>query len=224
MTAYDSSLMEVAAQIAEESDRESRHLTKSEIEWVMALAARDAAKAAYDLHYETVYRPFADEFERVYPRPCQHFEVTAQNGQTARYFVPANDLHLWDSHISPIFREKSAVVRDAWLIYLAAKYETGYDAINDECDRLCDAQCKCESNLIVMPAPHAAALMWKLEHLFGSESRDEDDCGASWCSEWINAVMRDARRLLGVKGPEALLLRNEDATKKVTTGIRSAAS
>ena len=105
----------------------------------------------------------------LYPRQSQHFEVTAQDGQTARYFVPANNLHQWDNHPSPNFREKSAVVRDAWLIYPGAKEETGYDAINNECDRLCDAQCKCESDLIVKPAPHASALMWKLEHLFGSD-------------------------------------------------------
>jgi hypothetical protein len=199
MTAYDPNLMKAAAQISKEGKHDSPRLAKPEIEWAIALAARDAAKAAYDLHHETVYRPLADEFERTYPRPSQYFEITAQSGQTARYFVPANDLHQWDNHMSSVFREKSAVVRDAWLDYLKAQEQTGYDAINDESDRLCEVQCNRESDLIVRPAPHASALLWKLEHLFGPESREEDDFSASWCADWINAVMIDARRLLGAK-------------------------
>lgn len=55
--------------------------------------------------------------------------------------------------MSSIFREKSAVVRDAWLDYLKAQEQTGYDAINDESDRLCEVQCNRESDLIVRPAP-----------------------------------------------------------------------
>ena len=196
MTAYDPNLIKAAAQISDESKHGSPSLAKAEIAWAMALAAREAAKAAYDLHHETVYRPLADEFERTYPRPSQYFEITAQSGQTARYFVPANDLHQWDNHVSYLFREKSAVVRDAWLAYLNAQEQSGYDAINDESERLCEAQCNRENDLIVMPAPHASALMWKLEHLFGPEARNEDDYSDGWCAEWINAVMTDARRLL----------------------------
>lgn len=198
MTAYDPNLMKAAAQISAENKHDSLRLAKPEIEWAIAVAAGDSAKAAYDLHHETVYRPLTDEFERTYPRPSQYFEITAQSGQTARYFVPANDLHQWDNHMSYLFREKSAVVRDAWLAYLKAQEQSGYDAINDESDRLCEVQCKRESDLIVMPAPHASALLWKLERLFGPESREEDDFSASWCAEWINAVMRDARRLLAI--------------------------
>lgn len=199
MTAHDPNLMKAAAQMNEESKQVSPRLMKREIEWAIALAARDAAKAAYDLHHETVYRPLADEFEQTYPRPSQYFEITAQNGQIARYFVPANDLHQWDNHMSYIFREKSAVVRDAWLAYLEAQVQSGYDAINDESDWLCEVQCNRESDLIVMPAPHASALLWKLEHLFGPESREKDDFSASWCAQWINAMMSDARRLLTVE-------------------------
>jgi hypothetical protein len=189
MTAYDPNLMKAAGQISEDSKHDSPRLAKPEIEWTIALAARTSAKAAHDLHHETVYRPVADEFERSYPRPSQYFEITAQSGQTARYFVPANDLNRWDNHMSHLFREKSAVVRDAWLAYLKAQEQSGYDAINDEADRLCEAQCDRESELIIMPAPHASALLWKLEHLFGPESREEDDFSASWCADWMNAIM-----------------------------------
>lgn len=79
MTAYDPNLMKAAAQMSEESKHDSPRLAKPQIEWAIALAARDAAKAAYDLHHETVYRPLGDEFERTYSRPSQYFEITAQS-------------------------------------------------------------------------------------------------------------------------------------------------
>lgn len=69
--------------------------------------------------------------------------------------------------------------------------------VNEESDRLCDAHGAIESTLIEMPAPDQSALLWKLERLFGPEAWDSDDFSPSWCAKWMNAVMEDARRLLG---------------------------
>jgi hypothetical protein len=106
-------------------------------------------------------------------------------------------LHEWDDHTSPIFRDKAAAVRDAWLAHLAVCERLGWDAATDESERLCKVQCDRESDLITMPAPDLSALLWKLDRLFGEGGgRSTGDSGDAYCGEWIDAVMDDARRLL----------------------------
>jgi hypothetical protein len=173
---------------------EAHHTARSS--WEEALANRDAAKRAYDHYHTTVWLPLADELDRISPRPDLSFEIEARSGQVARYLVPANDLHAWDDHWSPVFRQKAAAVREAWLAYRADCERLGWDAACDESERLCNIQCVLESSLILMPAPDQTALMWKLEHLFGPETRKPEDYCDAWCAEWINAVMDDAGRLL----------------------------
>ena len=164
--------------------------------WDGAMSAYQAAKSAFDHFDATVWQPLADELDRVSPRPDLWFEVEAQSGQKARYQVPANDLHAWDNHISATFQTKAAEVRRAWLDHKAAQERLGYNAATDQVERLCNLMCDRERDLLLMPAPDRSALMWKLERLFGPEVRNEDDFCDSWCPEWINAVMDDARRLL----------------------------
>lgn len=162
--------------------------------WDELLAKRDAAKRAYDDYDAAIWRPLADELDRISPRPDLTFEIEARSGQVARYFVPANDLHAWDNHFSPLFREKAARVREAWLAHRAVCERLGWDEACVESERLCAIQCELEGKLILMPAPNVSALMWKLEHLFGPEARREDDYCSAWCADWINAVMDDARK------------------------------
>lgn len=90
-----------------------------------------------------------------------------------------------------------AAIRDAWLAHCEAHERLGLGALGEESDRLCNAQCDIESKLIAMPSPDRSALLWKLEHLFGPDAWDSDDFSPSWCAKWVNAVMEDARRLLG---------------------------
>lgn len=165
--------------------------------WDGALAEYQAAKDALSQHNSTIYDPLYKELERISPRPSLRFEIEALNGQVARYHVDPRDLNAWDDHWSPVYRRKAAEVRDAWLTYRSNCERLGTDAAGEESDRLCDAQCAIEGTLIQMPAPDQAALLWKLERLFGPEARDADDYAPGWCAEWMNVVMDDARRLLG---------------------------
>ncbi len=50
-----------------------------------------------------------------------------------------------------------------------------------------------EKRLIDMPAPHAAALLWKIERLINDEG---DGCTASWSIDYVEPMLADARRLL----------------------------
>ena len=164
--------------------------------WDDAMSAYQSAKSDFEHFDTTVWQPLAGELDRVSPRPDLWFEVEAQSGQKARYQVPANDLHAWDNHISATFQTKAAEVRRAWLDHKAAQERLDYNAATDQVERLCNLMCDRERDLLLMPAPDRSALMWKLERLFGPEVRNEDDFCDSWCPEWINAVMDDARRLL----------------------------
>lgn len=72
----------------------------------------------------------------------------------------------------------------------------GYHKSAETLDDLADsyfAQC---SNLMTIPAPDAPALLWKLEHLFGTEVDRGDDYCSGYSTSWMGAVMSDARRLL----------------------------
>ena len=164
--------------------------------WDDAMSAYQSARSDFERFDTVVWQPLADELDRVSPRPDLWFEVVARSGQTARYQVPANDLHAWDDHVSAVFRTKAAKVRRAWLDHKAAQERLGYEAASNEVERLCNVMCDRERDLLLLPAPDRRALLWKLERLFGSEVRSEDEFCDSWCPEWINAVMQDAGRLL----------------------------
>lgn len=165
-------------------------------EWNAMLAALQAATHLVDHHNATVFKPMYRYIQATAPRPDLCFEITARSGQTARYMVPPQDLHAWDHHICPEFRQKAAAIREAWLSYRSLCGLMGWDVVCDEQDRLCDIQSDLEAQLILTPAPRRAALYWKLDRLFGSDVRKDDDFGAAWCADWLNVVMADARRLL----------------------------
>lgn len=174
--------------------------------WDRTLAERETAKQALDHHNTTIYQPLHDEVERLAPRPDLHFEIEARNGQVARFHVDPRDLNAWDQHLSPVFRHKAAAIREAWLAHRGTSERLGADAAGEESDRLCDAQCELEGTLIQMPAPDRSALLWKLEHLFGPETRGDDQYSDGWCAAWMNVVMDDARRFLGSNVGSALAL------------------
>lgn len=168
----------------------------SHTDWYETLAARDSSVRDLKHYNDTVLWPLDEELERTSPRPDLCFVIEAMNGQVARYPVPANDLHRWDNHWSPLVRRKAKEVRESWLDYRAVCDRLGWDAACAESDRRCTVQCDFERELVIKPAPDLAALLWKLEYLFGAEARKDDEFCDSWCPEFVNALMDDARRLL----------------------------
>jgi hypothetical protein len=167
-----------------------------DVSWSGILADRKAAKVASDFHYETISKPLYEEIERTSPRPDLCFEIEALDGKMTRYRIDPSNLHAWDDHWSPVIRRNAAAIRDAWLLHREACERLDMDAVDEESDRLVNEQCAIESVLIMTAAPDEAALLWKLEHLFGAEARDADDFSAAWCPDFMNALMSDAHRLL----------------------------
>ncbi|NIJ07610.1 hypothetical protein FHS31_001206 [Sphingomonas vulcanisoli] len=164
--------------------------------WDRAFATMEAAKQASDEFDNNVLAPVDAELERIAPRPELSFDHTAKSGQVARYEMWVTDLHRWDNHSVPEIRESAARVRGAWNKHVEAQRRLGWEPICDESERLCEIRCDHESDLIAIPAPDHAALLWKLEHLYGPSARAYDGSGPTYCAEWVNALMNDARRLL----------------------------
>lgn len=163
--------------------------------WDRAMSAYLAAQKASDRYDAKVLRPISERLDRVAPDSLS-FEMPRADGEIARYNMWPSQLHNWDDHSLPAVRQKAAEVREAWLKRQAAADQWGWDAVNEESERLIKVMCDRVDDLIEMPSPDRSALMWKLDYLFGPTARDEEDCGDAWCAEWINAVMADARRFL----------------------------
>lgn len=68
------------------------------------------------------------------------------------------------------------------------------DAVADEQERLCDAYCNAQTELMGMPAPDRAALRWKLDLLL---EPDADGSTGSWSRDYIRQTVADYQRLLG---------------------------
>ncbi len=60
-----------------------------------------------------------------------------------------------------------------------------------------DAECEAWQVLMDTPAPHAAALHWKLDYLFGHPGKYSEGYCDSWKQEIVAVVIKDALRLAG---------------------------
>lgn len=123
----------------------------------------------------------------------------------------------YDETWKPAQRATDAAIKQAGLPYIGTpaqiearrriECETcpDWEGINDRIDALCAAESDAVKAVIDMPAPHEAGLLWKLEFLFGEEARaggDGDRQCPAWRADYVDAVMADARRLLGGEAPE----------------------
>lgn len=69
-------------------------------------------------------------------------------------------------------------------------------AASKEWDDLGDEEQRLWRALMTMPSPTASALLWKLDYLWGDD-RGNDEYADSWSNDIVQAVMKDARRMLG---------------------------
>jgi hypothetical protein len=74
---------------------------------------------------------------------------------------------------------------------------SGAEAADEKSEALSETESEAWATLLRTPAPDGAALLYKLDLLFGGDDRQEDDehCDA-WNYNLIDPVMADARRLL----------------------------
>lgn len=173
------------------------HPAQSLTEWDRVRIRMEAAKARSDKFRAEVFDPIEAQLNRRAPRPPMYFAIRAESGEVARYHLYPWALDAYQDHVATPIRQGAAALAARWRAWESAKDALGYDAIQKQFGELEDAWGELEDQLILMPAPHHAALLWKIGRLLGPSFRQESGCTKSWCSEFADSVMADAGRLLG---------------------------
>ena len=90
-----------------------------------------------------------------------------------------------DTHIEPFDKE--------------AAEASGFTALNENIDDEGERVSEAIDALIQLPAPDAAALLWKLNYIIASEIDDEGEGGSTpcWSGAFVAQTIADMRRILG---------------------------
>lgn len=163
--------------------------------WDAMMARYKAAQAASDEFDERVYRPIDREIERRAPRPDLTLKVPLADGGTyVEQLVPA---YLDSDCERGRFAGAVEPIRDAWKAHEKAREEAkaalDFEAISAQNQRLWDEVSDAHSALLRMPAPHLAALRWKLQETIQPGDKGEI---IEWCDEIRLAIATDYERLL----------------------------
>jgi hypothetical protein len=78
------------------------------------------------------------------------------------------------------------------------------DEAFDRSEHLCSEMVDRETEVLKIPSPDAAALLWKMDVLFGAQARSADDeFTPSWAIEYAEPFFEDVRRLSALADREA---------------------
>lgn len=165
--------------------------------WDRLMRGYLAAKAASDRYNTTIHNPTYAKIERLAPYPAMTFRVPDENGFSPVFRVRETNFEEWKSHHNPLYRLPAIEIKTKLLAHKAACERAGMDAIIDRSDALAAVVDDAETALLTTPAPHRAALLWKVERLFGEDASGLDGFSAAWSPELIKPLLADARRLLG---------------------------
>ncbi|QUT05185.1 hypothetical protein KFK14_19635 [Sphingobium phenoxybenzoativorans] len=167
--------------------------------WDAAMAHYLKCKEVADTFGREVHDPVHAQVNAI--RPTYNFTHQAGVGLPCRYFIPASDFEQFDledhAHDPHAFiRPKIEALKEEHARFEALKAELDADAINDRYDALVDAECEACYELLQMPAPHAAAMLWKAEYLFGAEAKTGDST-PSYSGDYVEPFLNDVRRFAG---------------------------
>jgi len=158
--------------------------------WDRAIAAYNRADRFYD-EYKAVCDPVAAEMERRAPWAPLTFKVPAATGYSPTFRFDPTNPDEWDDHVSLQFREAAMAVKTRWLHREAVASELGITPMEDELERLAGDVSDAEWEALKTPAPDHAALLWKIERLYGTDDGPRLPTG-----NVTDVLMADARRLL----------------------------
>lgn len=179
--------------------------------WDRAIRAHERAQKAYDDFEPTVFAAF-EAYRRASPNPeaiawdglgdpfgDKHDWLTrADLDERTRFFLEGEGK--WWFARNPEGRKAKfhatiEQIRDYRRRDEQADRESGRTAAIEEENRRSSRVFQAWTSLIQMPAPDHAALMWKLEQLFGDVGSDESET-VEWQGKYLSQLMADARRLL----------------------------
>lgn len=166
----------------------------AETSWNATMAQWRAAGAAERTYQADVYKPAWDALDLATPAVDLNFTDEARSGTIGHFRVDPKRPDAWSHH--PSLKEKADAILAAHNRRVEAENEPEFAAICEEYDRLGEVTFDRRNDLLDMPAPNHAALLWKLEQLIGNDNRDIDGMGLSWCAKVCDTVIVDARRLL----------------------------
>jgi hypothetical protein len=155
--------------------------------WDKAVERLESARAALKHFDQAIYNPAWQELERRASRPALSFSIPTAPGTTFKLLAEDLDRYAHDAQLGP----HAAVVVAAWRRYVVerpiAEQAVGWQAINEQGDRIDRELVDAENDLMAMPSPHPEAFAFKVLMLHG-EARDRED--------WSEILADEARRFL----------------------------
>lgn len=158
----------------------------------------EAAVAAFEPHWNRAEKAHMEALKSV-----PHWSVTYPDGRTrstadtlsckaAIYSAEKSSYiefaalpyHRADVALADLYKKRQSAIEQIEQI----EHSTGFERVNSHYDELVDRMCDARWALMAMPAPHNAALLWKLEYLM-EDTAYADDC--------VEQPIADMRRLLG---------------------------
>ncbi|WP_070152595.1 hypothetical protein [Sphingobium phenoxybenzoativorans] len=156
------------------------------------------AKAVSDDYAERIHNPVYKRVSAIQPE--YRIKHVAKDGSSATYRIPACEFAQYEidengfdfyAHIRPKIEE----LKTSHARYEALCRRLDYYAINDRMDALAEQECDAAYELMQTPAPHWAAVTWKMDYLFGPEA-----CGKStpcYNLDYVQPFFDDVKRLGG---------------------------
>lgn len=158
-----------------------------------AAVARYEAIAAEDRHFhDAIYHPVMDPIHEM--SPPYRFQHVARNGHAVSYCVDGPDLCKYDTERFGLWvsmHNELSEAKATYATYLDARSKVDVDGLNERSDAYGSALFEAERELLAMPAPHLAALEWKVELLV----RQSDDSAIQPAE--LAQILSDVRRLDG---------------------------
>lgn len=192
---------------------EAKGATVDRAAWDKAFAVMTKAKREYDA--------FMPQYDRMW-EACQAArpdEKAVDLSGLPTVFVPnARTRYLWSNSLDQLEADLAAQEGKTWFGEVfkerhrqafenirrfraqddAVKARFNLDHLNDECERVEDAERAASWALFAIPAPDLAALAWKSEHLF-AECVASNRCSDSYAAAELTVYLADVRRLAAME-------------------------
>jgi len=149
-------------------------VTSQSDRWTFVKAQFEAARAAVEAFEDGIYRPSVERLNKMTgPAPESRVTLTDKSGTARTYSVyDADELPDWRFY-DPV--RIAAVSHAEWVERVrAAEVKIGWDAIEDRMRLLDSAEGEARQHLMAVPAPDAAALVFKLRLALEGENMDDD--------------------------------------------------
>lgn len=169
--------------------------------WTLALRDYRAAEAAYHGHLANVWNPLLEKIEkRCGPPPSLSVTIERPNGRPDTFVYRPGKPDAWMWHPTVAGRAAGEKLTAEWAAWEdrsdRIRAQFNFDAVDNEDKRLYARVEEARDRLMLMPAPDAAAVLMKLELMWGDplyERSDEDERLITRDLQYL-AALSDTRR------------------------------